>query len=262
MSAVRSSRRRSVIASTSMPSMPSVPLMRARPSFSASSTGVETGGGERVGGGDQVAVAVADVALAHQRERAVRERRQVAGAPERAVLVDHRGDAVGQQRRPAARPSPGGRRCGRSRASRAAAASVPGPPRARPPAPTRPRATGPATAAAACAARGRCAGSRARRSRSRRRTPASATPPAPPPLPAPGRSPSVPLSPSRTAAPVTRDRDHVGERDGADPDLDVRVLHDAHPTPAGARPPAARPDRCLGYETPVHCALTQCVSDG
>ena len=39
MSATWSSPRRSVIASTSMPSMPSVPLMSARPSFSRSRTG-------------------------------------------------------------------------------------------------------------------------------------------------------------------------------------------------------------------------------
>ena len=57
----------------------------------------QAGSGQRVGGRDQVAVAVADVALPHQRERTVRERRQVTGAPERPVLVDHRRDAVGQQ---------------------------------------------------------------------------------------------------------------------------------------------------------------------
>jgi len=39
MSAVFSSARRSVAASTSMPSMPSVPLISASPSFSASTTG-------------------------------------------------------------------------------------------------------------------------------------------------------------------------------------------------------------------------------
>ena len=85
----------------------------------------QAGGGERVGGRHQGAVGVADLALAHQRERAVRQRRQVAGAAERAVLVHHRRDAVGEQVRPAAARSPGVRRCGRSPASRAAAASAP-----------------------------------------------------------------------------------------------------------------------------------------
>ncbi len=41
MSAVRSSIRRSVIARTSIPSIPSVPLMRARPSLALSSTGLK-----------------------------------------------------------------------------------------------------------------------------------------------------------------------------------------------------------------------------
>ena len=77
-----------------MPSMPSVPLMRASPSLAASSTGVEPGRGERLGGRHQRAGGVAHRALAHQRQRAVRQRCQVAGAAERAVLVDHRGDAV------------------------------------------------------------------------------------------------------------------------------------------------------------------------
>ena len=68
-------------------------------------------------------------------------------------------------------PSPGVRRCGRSPASRAAAASARGPPRARPPGRSRRRASGPATAAAGRASRSGCAGWRARRSRSRSRTP-------------------------------------------------------------------------------------------
>ena len=46
----------------------------------------DAGGGERVGGRPQRAVGVADLALADQRQRAVRERGEVAGAAERAVL--------------------------------------------------------------------------------------------------------------------------------------------------------------------------------
>ena len=76
-----------------MPSMPSVPLMRARPSFSASSTGVMPAAASASAAASQLAVRVAHVALAHQRQRAVRQRREVAGAAERAVLVDDRGDA-------------------------------------------------------------------------------------------------------------------------------------------------------------------------
>ena len=97
MSAVRSSRSRSAIASASMPSMPSVPLIRARPSLAASLDGFEADRGERLGGGAEHAVRVPHLALPDQRERAVRERREVAGAAERAVLVHDRGDAVVQQ---------------------------------------------------------------------------------------------------------------------------------------------------------------------
>ena len=166
-----------------MPSMPSVPLMRARPSLALSSTGAEPGGGQRVGGRHQGAVGVAHLALAHQRQRAVRQRGQVAGAAQRAVLAHHRRDPRRQQRRPSARPSRGGCRCARSPASRGAAASARGPPRARPRARTRRRASGPASAAAARASRPGCAGWPARRTPSRCRTPGRSPPPAPPPPP-------------------------------------------------------------------------------
>ena len=96
-SAVRSSTSRSRSASTSIPSIPSVPLIRASPSLAASSTGLETRGGQRLGGRHQRAVGVADLTLPDQGERAVRERREVAGAAERAVLVHHRRDPVGEQ---------------------------------------------------------------------------------------------------------------------------------------------------------------------
>ena len=77
---------------TSMPSMPSVPLRRASPSFSRSSTGRDAVLGEQLTGGPHGAVGPLGLALAHQRERAVGQRREVAGAAEGAVLVDDRGD--------------------------------------------------------------------------------------------------------------------------------------------------------------------------
>ena len=96
-SAVRRSIRRSAIAMTSMPSMPSVPLMRASPSLATSSTGVSPAAASASAAGISVPDGVAHLALAHQRERAVRQGRQVAGAAEGAVLPDDRRDAVGQQ---------------------------------------------------------------------------------------------------------------------------------------------------------------------
>ena len=60
------------IASTSMPSMPSVPLISARPSLAASSTGARPAAASASAAGISVPVGVADLALAHQRERAVR----------------------------------------------------------------------------------------------------------------------------------------------------------------------------------------------
>lgn len=50
-------------------------------------------GGEEFAGGPDDSVGAFGVALTHQRQRAVGERREVAGAAERAVLVDDRGDA-------------------------------------------------------------------------------------------------------------------------------------------------------------------------
>ena len=78
--------------------MPSVPLMRARPSFSSSSTGAMPAAASASARRHPLAVRVAHDALAHQRERAVRERGEVAGAAERAVLVHDRGDAGVQHR--------------------------------------------------------------------------------------------------------------------------------------------------------------------
>ena len=92
-SATTSSSRRSWMARHSIPSMPSVPLMRARPSFSSSSTGAMPAAASASAAGIRSPCASRDLALAHERERAVRERGEVAGAAERAVLVDDRRDA-------------------------------------------------------------------------------------------------------------------------------------------------------------------------
>ena len=104
------------MASTSMPSMPSVPLISASPSFSASVTGAMPAAAQRLGRRAQHAVGVADHALAHQRQRAVGERSQITGAAEAAVLVHHRGDPgveqvdVGLQRSAADAGAAGGQR--------------------------------------------------------------------------------------------------------------------------------------------------------
>ena len=106
-SATRSRLRRSCRASTSIPSMPSVPLISARPSLAAQLDRCEPGLGQRGRGLGRGAVGSADRALADERERAVRQRREVAGAAERAVLVDDRGDAVARAGRPSAARSAG-----------------------------------------------------------------------------------------------------------------------------------------------------------
>ena len=98
----------------------------------------------------QFAVGVAHLAFARSRASAhVRQRRQVAGAAERPVLVHDRGDARVEagRRRPAR--SPGARRCGRSPAWTAAAASSPARPPVRPRRPTPRRASESGCAAAA-----------------------------------------------------------------------------------------------------------------
>ena len=73
--------------------MPSVPLMSASPSFSRSSTGVMPAAAKACAVGMCSPVRVADVALPHEGQGAVGERRQVARAAQRAVLVHHRRDA-------------------------------------------------------------------------------------------------------------------------------------------------------------------------
>ena len=97
MSAVRSSTSRSASASTSMPSIPSVPLISARPSLARSVSGATPAvatGGRAV---DQRAVGQARLALAEQHERRRRQRGEVAAGAERAVLADDRRDAGVEQ---------------------------------------------------------------------------------------------------------------------------------------------------------------------
>ena len=166
----RAASRRSAMASTSMPSMPSVPLISARPSFSAQLDRRDARGAQRVGGLAQLAGGVADRPLAHQRERAVRERREVAGAAERAVLVDDRRDPGGEHR------GVGRRRRGRTPVRPVGERRQPQQ-HHRPHdlaldlrRPSRRRGCGSGCAAAARAARPGCAGWRARRSRWRRRS--------------------------------------------------------------------------------------------
>ncbi len=100
-----------------MPSMPSVPLISASPSLAASSTGVSPAAASASAAGTRVPEASRTDALAHQRERAVRERCQVTGAAERAVLVDDRRDARVEQpgdqlRHLRSYAGPAGRQCG------------------------------------------------------------------------------------------------------------------------------------------------------
>ncbi len=153
-----------------MPSMPSVPLMRASPSFSRSSTGSTpaTRPSPRRG-----------LSLAHQRQGDVRERREVAAAAQRAELPDHRLHAGVEQRRqglPDHRPGAGAP--GRQR-PQPQQPSTPARPRARRVRRCRPRATGSTTAAGRPAARRGCRSSRARRSRWRRRRRGGRTSPGP-----------------------------------------------------------------------------------
>ena len=86
------------MARASIPSIPSVPLMRARPSFSASTTGAMPAAASASAASTQRPPADAHLAFAHRGEGAVRERGEVAGAAERAVLAHDRGDAGVEQR--------------------------------------------------------------------------------------------------------------------------------------------------------------------
>ncbi len=72
--------------------MPSVPLISARPSFSARVIGSQTGRRQRLGRRLPFAGRSSDDAFAHQGQGAVRQRGQVTGAAEAAVLGDDRGD--------------------------------------------------------------------------------------------------------------------------------------------------------------------------
>ena len=98
------------MAITSMPSMPSVPLISARPSFSASTTGVRPASASASAAGPATPARIDDLPLADQRQRDRRQRREVAGAAERPVLRHDRGDAGAEhrgQRRGGLRPDPG-----------------------------------------------------------------------------------------------------------------------------------------------------------
>ena len=76
-----------------MPSMPSVPLMRARPSFSPRRTGVMPAAARALAASVSSPSADAHLALAHGDQGAVRERGEVARAAERSVLAHDRRDA-------------------------------------------------------------------------------------------------------------------------------------------------------------------------
>ena len=125
---------------------------------------------QRLAGVEQRAGGIAHRPLPHQRQRAVRERREVARAAERAVLVDDRRDpgrehrgVGGRDDRPHA-GAPGGQRREPQQHQRAHDLALDLVPRARR------RASGSARAAARAASRPGCAASPARRSRSRRRS--------------------------------------------------------------------------------------------
>ena len=63
-----------------------MPLISARPSFSASTTGVEAGVGQGLGGRNAAAPRVDDLPFADQRERDRGQRREIAGAAQRPVF--------------------------------------------------------------------------------------------------------------------------------------------------------------------------------
>ncbi len=139
----------------------------------------QSGRRERLRGGHQGPRRVAHLALADQRQRAVRERCEVAGAAERAVLVHHRRDAgvehAGDQlRHLRSYAGPAGRQR-REPQQHQPADDLALDLRTR----ARQRASGPATAAAGRASRSGCAGSRGRRTRWRSRRPAWEPRPAP-----------------------------------------------------------------------------------
>ena len=79
------------------PRMPSVPLISASPSFARSVSGSIPASPSASAAGRGSPVAVDDLPLADQRQRAVRERREVAARAERAVLGDDRRDAGVEQ---------------------------------------------------------------------------------------------------------------------------------------------------------------------
>ncbi len=120
MSATRRRSVRSWIASTSIPSMPSVPLISARPSLALSCSGstpaIRQGARRRR---ERLAAGADHDPLADQRQRAVGERSEVAARPDRPMR-GHRREQVGVQQRQDRlddqRPRPGAPHRERSRA--------------------------------------------------------------------------------------------------------------------------------------------------
>ena len=204
-------------ASTSMPSMPSVPLISARPSFSASTTGVMPGRGEGVGGGRSAPSASRTSPSPITASAQCGQRGEVARAAERAVLVHDRGDAgveqggVGLRRLGADAGAAGGQRRQPQQHQRPHDLALdlgPGAGRVR---------ADQRCAAAERAATAGCAGWPARRSRSRRRSAARRRGPAPR---SPSGRPPARARPRRTArrtrrpGPQQRPRRTTGGRGG------------------------------------------------
>ena len=231
MSAVVSRLRRSWMARTSMPSIPSVPLISASPSFSCSVIGSAR---RRL---VQFAVRVAHRTLADQRERAMGERREVPGAPERAVLVHDRREVAdehprvgGRRLRPHAGPA-GGERGEAQEHQRAddlpldlgaAAGRV---------------AADQAALELRCACRWGCGAWRGRRSRWRRRSAAWVGGERVDRPRGCGRSPAAPRR-QLDGRVVAGDGDDVSRVGAPTPIVTVgRVEHARHQTTARARPP-------------------------
>ena len=95
-----------------MPSIPSVPLMSARPSFASSTSGVSPASASARRGVAHRPVGARDLALADEREPAVRERGEIAAGSERPMLghdrcearVQQPGDRLGDDRPRAGQP--------------------------------------------------------------------------------------------------------------------------------------------------------------
>ena len=89
---------RSASARTSIPSMPSVPLISASPSLARSASGSTPAARQAVAPSTTVPSRSARLALAEQHQRRRGQRGEVAAGPERPVLAHDRGDARVEQR--------------------------------------------------------------------------------------------------------------------------------------------------------------------